>query len=212
MPYRDAAFAALLAGLLAGCTASTFVLADPAYRSERASSWVVVVDVPRRAPLDVPSRQVGRLVAAELALRWFNVLDRELLVEANPDLGPLLSRAARGLLTGERVDPQLTERLLRRHGVGQLLVVDVFRHEQVWGRDTRITRVGADAHLVHLGDGRILWQGRTDPAVSGVAGSAFDAAAQRAAEELVRLLCEAPPRFADSPMATWPVLEYFAPN
>lgn len=212
MLYRSAAPIALLACLVAGCAASSFVLADPAYRAERASSWVVVVEVPREQPLDLPARQVGRLVAAELALRWFNVLDRDLLVQANPDLGPALSRAARGVLTGERVDPQLAERLLRRHGVGQLLAVDVFRHEQVWGRETRITRVGAEAHLVHLGDGRTLWQGRTDPAISGVAGSAFETASQRAAEELVRQMCEAPPRFGDTPFASWPVLEYFTPN
>lgn len=212
MPYRDAVLVALLAGLLAGCTGKTFVLADPAYRTERSSSWVVVVEVPRDAPLDAPARQVGRRVAAELALRWFNVLDRDLLVQANPDLGPALHRAARGLMTGERVDPRLAERLLHRHGVGQLLVVDVFRHEQLWGRETRITRVGADAQLVHLGDGTILWQGRTDPAISGATGSAFDSASQRAAEELVRQISELPPRFGDSPFASWPVLEYFAPN
>ncbi len=212
MRYRSAAPIALLAWLLAGCSATSFVLADPTYRAERASSWVVVVEVPREPPLDLPAKQVGRLVAAELSLRWFNVLDRDLLVEANPDLGPALSRAARGILTGERADPQLAERLLRRHGVGQLLAVDVFRHEQIWGRETRITRVGAEAHLVRLADGKILWQGRTDPAISGAAGSGFQAASQRAAEELVRQMCEAPPRFGDTPFASWPVLEYFAPN
>jgi hypothetical protein len=212
MPYRNAAPMALLACLLAGCTPTSFVLADPAYRAERSSSWVVVVEVPREPPLDVPARQVGRLVAAELALRWFNVLDRDLLVQANPDLGPALRRAARGALTGERADPQLAERLLRRHGVGQLLAVDVFRHEQVWGRETRITRVGAEAHLVQLGDGKVLWQGRADPAISGATGSAFDTAARRAAEELVRQMCESPPSFGDTPFATWPVLEYFTPN
>ena len=212
MPYRSVAVVALLAGLFAGCSAGgTFVLADPAYRTERASSWLIVVEAPRNGVLDGPSRQISRLVAAELALRWFNVLDRDLLVQAQPDLGPALGRAARALLTGERVDPQLAERL-RRHGVGQLLVVDVFRHEQVWGRETRVTRVGVDAYLVHLGAGKILWQGRTDPAVSGAAGSGFETAAQRAADELVRHLCEAPPRLADTPLATWPVLEYFVPN
>ncbi len=212
MRCRDAVPVVLLVCLVAGCPATTFVLADPAYRVERSSGWVVVVEVPRESPLDVPARQVGRQVAAELALRWFNVRDRHLLVQAYPDLGPALSHAARGLLTGEHVDPHLADRLLLRHGVGQLLVVDVFRHEQVWGRDTRITRVGAEARLVRVADGNILWQGRTDAAISGATGSAFDTASRRAAEELVRQLCEAPPRLADTPFAAWPVLEYVTPN
>jgi hypothetical protein len=212
MPCRSAAVAAVLATLVAGCAGTSVVLPDPAYRAERASNWIVVVEVPRDAALEAPSRQVGRLVAAELALRWFNVVDRDLLLQAHPDLGPPLRRAARGLLIGDEVDPHLAERLLRRHGVGQMLVVDVFRHEQRWGRETRVTHVGAEARLVQLGEGRILWQGRTDPAVSGVAGSGFDTATRRAAGELVRLLCEAKPHFADTPMATWPVLEYVAPN
>jgi hypothetical protein len=69
-----------------------------------------------------------------------------------------------------------------------------------------------EARLIQLADGRTLWQGRTDPEVSGALGSGFDTAMRRAASELVRLLCDAWPRLEDTPMATWPVLEYFTQN
>lgn len=213
MRYRELGGLLLaLAALSAGCANGGVGVSDPAYPAGRGSSWIVVAEAPRQADLAAPTRHVGRLVAAELSLRWFNVLDRELLVQAHPTLGPFLSRAAHQLLIGERVDPQIVEHLLHRHGVGQLLIVDVFRHEHVWGRETRIVRVGAEARLVDLSEGKTVWQGRTDPEISGGTGSGFDVAAQRAAGELVRLLSGARQRFADTPYATWPVLEYFTPN
>lgn len=212
MRYRDVRSVLAFATLAAGCANGAVVASDPAYPASRGSSWVVVAEAPRQADLTAPTRQVGRLVASELSARWLNVLDRESLVQAHPALGPLLDRATRQLAVGEQPDPKTVEHLLHRHGVGQLLVVDVFRHEQVWGRETRIVRVGADARLVDLAEGRIVWQGRTDPETSGAPGSGFDLAAQRAARELVRLLCGARQRFADTPFATWPVLEYFTPN
>ena len=202
----------ILTVLLTGCGNGSFVLPDPAYRAEQGSSWILVVDAPRQADLAAPTRQVGRLVASELSLRWFNVVDRDLFLQAHPDVGPSLSRAAHQVLIGEQVDSEVVERLFRRHGVGQLLVVDVFRHEQVWGREMRITRVGVEARLVQLVEGKTLWQARTDPEVSGALAGGFDVAARRAAGELVRLLSGAWPRFEDTPMANWPVLEYFTTN
>jgi hypothetical protein len=92
------------------------------------------------------------------------------------------------------------------------LVVDVFRYEQHWGRETRITRVGVEGRLVQLVGGRTLWQARYDPEISDAPGRGYDAATRRAATELVRLLSEGWPRLQDTPAANWPVVEYFTPN
>lgn len=198
--------------LVCGCAPAPFVVADPSYRVERGQSWVLVVDLPREAELATPSRQVGRLVTMELGARWFNVLDRDLLVQAVPELGALLADAARQVVIGQRVSPECVDRLASRYGVGQLLVVDVFRYEQHWGRETRITRVGVEGRLVHLAEGRTLWQARYDPEISDAPGRGYDAATRRAASELVRLLSDGWPRLQDTPAANWPVVEYFTPN
>jgi len=204
--------AVLLALLLAGCADRSFVLRDATYRAERSASWVVVVESPRGSDLAAPTKTVGRLVANELSLHWFNVVDRDLLLQADPELGPRLRRAAQQASLGQRVEPEVVERLSRDHGVGQLLIVDVFRYEQFWGRETRITRVGVEGRLVQLQDNRILWQGRADPDAVGLPGGGFEAAAHRAAGELVRLMSGGLPRLEDTPLATWPVLEYLVPN
>ena len=98
-----------------------------------------------------------------------------------PELGAVLAEAAQQVAVGQRVSPEIVERLARPHGVGQLLVIDVFRHEQHWGRETRITRVGVEGRLVQLADGRTLWQGRYDPEISDAPGRGYDAATRRAA-------------------------------
>lgn len=201
-----------LAVLLIGCAKGSVVLPDAAYRVERGASSIVVVEVPRDGDLAAPGRQVGRWVATELSLSWFNVLDRDLLLRAHPELAPPLLQAAQQILLGGQPAPEISERLFRLHGVGQLLLVDVFRYEQLWGGETRVTRVGVEARLVLLADGRTLWQGRTDPEISGAPGSGFELAGRRAAKELVRLLSDGWPRLEDTPMVRWPVLEYFTAN
>jgi hypothetical protein len=187
-------------------------MADPAYRMERGQSWVVVVAVPRGPEMATPSHHVGRLVTVELGTRWFNVLDGDLLVRSVPELGADLADAARQIALGQRVSPEIVERLARPHGVGQLLVVDVYRHEQLWGRETRITRVGVEGRLVQLASGHTLWQARYDPEISDTPGRGYEAATRRAAAELVRLLSEGWPRLKDTTVADWPVVEYFTPN
>jgi hypothetical protein len=211
MPFRSGVSLALCL-LFSGCSPAPFVVADPTYRAERGQSWVLVVDLPREAELAPPSRQVGRLVTMELGARWFNVLDRDLLVQSAPELGVVLADAARQVAIGRPVSPEVVDRLASSHGVGQLLVVDVFRYEQHWGRETRITRVGVEGRLVQLAGGRTLWQARYDPEVSDAPGRGYDAATRRAATELVRLLSEGWPRLQDTPAANWPVVEYFTPN
>lgn len=211
MPSRRCAWAAWCL-LLVGCTPTSLVVADPAYRMDRGQSWVVVVDMPREPAMAAPSRQVGRLVTTELGTTWFNVLDRDLLVQSAPELGAVLGEAARQVAVGHRVSPEIVERLARPHGVGQLLVIDVFRHEQFWGRETRITRVGVEGRLVQLASGRTLWQARFDPEVSEAPGRGYDAATRRAATELVRLLSDRWPRLKDTAVADWPVVEYLTPN
>jgi hypothetical protein len=128
MPSRRYAWAAWCL-LLVSCAPTPFLVADPAYRTDRGQSWVVVVDVPREPAMASPSRQVGRLVTTELGTTWFNVLDRDLLVQSAPELGAVLGEAARQVAVGHRVSLEIVERLAHPHGVGQLLVVDVFRHE-----------------------------------------------------------------------------------
>jgi hypothetical protein len=207
---RRAGFALCI--MFGGCAIGATVGSDPAYRAERGLSSVLVIESPRGPQLSSPSREVARLMATELGLRWFNVLDREVLVRTFPDLESLLAQVARRLALGQSMQDTLSERLAREYGVGQILLVDLFRHEQFWGRETRITRVGVEARLVRLVDGRTLWQGRYEPEVSDAPGSGFETAARRAVGELVRLLSDEWPRFKDTPMASWYVLELFAPN
>ena len=204
--------AALLALLVAGCGGSPYVVAGPDYLAERGRSGVLVVPGPRDPESVVAARDVGRLLAAELSTRWFNVLDFDVVVKTSPDLEPLLLRVAAQTLAGQLVEREAAEALLRRHQVGQLLVLDVFRSEQYWGRVTKITRVGVEARLLELAEGRLLWQGRYDPEVSGSAGYGFDAATRRVVRELVRALSNGPPELKDTPMADWPIVEHFTPN
>jgi len=88
----------------------------------------------------------------------------------------------------------------------------VFRYEQYWGRLTKITRIGVEVRLLQIAEGRILWQGRYDPEVSGSAGYGFDAAARRVVRELVRVLSHGLPQLKDTPFADWPIVEHFTPN
>jgi len=202
----------MLCLLLGGCAAGVSVVADPDYRVERGRSLVVVVESPREAELEAVSRQVRGLLTAELSRRWLNVLDRDVLVQTSPDLGPTLAQAARQLQIGGRVPPAVAERLLADHGVGQLLLVDVLRYDQSWGHETRITRIGVEARLVHMVDNRTLWQGRYEVGVSDAPGSGYEAAPRRAAGEMARLLSDEQSPTRDSPMWSWYVLEYFRPN
>jgi hypothetical protein len=198
--------------LLAGCGAQAFVLVDPAYRTERGRSNVVVLGCARSEEMALPTRQVSQLLASELATHWFNVLDPEVLERAHPGLAVQLTQAARQLQAGGRVESAFAERLSREYGIGQLLIVEVVRHEQYWGRLNKITRVGVEARLMHVQDGRTLWQGRYDPELSGDPGHGFDEAARRTAREVVRLLSNGSREFRDTPMANWPILESFTPN
>ncbi len=199
---------------LTACAAHDFYsLASPDYPVERKRSGVVIVAVPRETEEGVAlAAEARRLLTAELGTRWFNILDMEQLRQSSPTLEPTLDRLARQTLAGAPTDRTLGEELFRRYGLGQLLVVDVYRHEQYWGRETKITRVGVEARLVQLVEGRILWQGRSDPEYSGAPGHGFDAAARRAVHELVRVMNDELPRFKDTPYADWPVLEHFTPN
>ena len=201
-----------MAALLWGCASGLSTVSGPDYLGERGRSGVLVVPGPRD-PAAVPAAaELGRLLSAELATRWFNVLDLEVVAKASPDLEPQVQRMAAQALTGQRVDREVADALLRRHGVGQLLVLDVFRYEQYWGRLTKITRVGVEVRLLQIAEGRILWQGRYDPEVSGSAGYGFDAAARRVVRELVRVLSNGRPQLKDTPFADWPIVEHFTPN
>jgi len=202
---------ALLAWLT-GCAPRAVVLADPAYRVERGRSHILVVGASRTEELEGATRQARRLFADALATRWFNIQDQELLVASHPELAAPLSQAVRQLQANGRVESSLATRLLRESGVGQLFLVDVFCFDQYWGKLNKVTRVGVEARLVHVAEGRTLWQARYDPEISGEAGNGFDAATRRAVRELVHMLNQELPEFRDTPMADWPVLEYFTPN
>ena len=204
--------AGLALALLTGCGPQAFVLVDPGYRTERGRSYVVVVGSSRSEEMALPTRQVSHLLASELATHWFNVLDQEILDRAHPGLAARLSQAARQLQAGGRVESAFAEQLLREHGIGQLLVVEVVRHEQYWGRLNKVTRVGVEARLMQVLDGRTLWQGRYDPELSGDPGHGFDEATRRTVRELVRLLSNGSREFRDTPMADWPILESFTSN
>ncbi len=197
---------------LLGCAKSHIALEAPDYPVQRGRSAIVVVAVPREPEGAALAGEAGRLVSAELATRWYNVLDPAQLRQVSPAVGPLLDRLARQALAGEPPDPVDSEELLQRYGVGQLLAVDLYRYEQYWGRETKITRVGVEARLILIGGGRILWRGRADPECSGAPGSGFDSATRRAVRELVQVMNHELPRFQDTPFADWPVLEYFTPN
>ncbi len=203
----------LLVLLVAGCAApGATILADPSYEAERGRSYVAVVAAPRQPALWLPADDARRLVASGLRNRWFNVLDVDALTTLDPALAPLLSRAGLDILAGRPVNKETVERLGRLHGVGQLLVVDVYQYDQYWGRETKITRVGVEARLVQLADGRTLWEGRNDPEVSGVPGTGYEAATRQAAQELVRVLLNDQPRFRELSIMNWPVINDLAPN
>jgi hypothetical protein len=202
----------LAVGLLGGCAHSPYVVADPDYRAERGRSGVLVLAAPREGGDAEVGREMARLFTTELGSRWFNVVDLEFVLGGSPDLGRALGQMPRQYLAGERVDARMADQLFRRHGIGQLLIVDVFRREQYWGRETKITRVGVEARLVQVAEGRTLWQGRFDPESSDAPGSGFDAASRRAVRELVRLLSDGVPEWKDTPPASWPILEHFTPN
>jgi hypothetical protein len=198
--------------VLGGCINGAYVVASPDFATERVRSAILVIPGPRD-PGTVPvARTAANLLTAELATRWFQVLDFQFVERASPDLMPHLTRIAHQVMTGQLVDRQVADLLFRRHGVGQLLVMDVFRYEQYWGRQTKITRVGVEARLVTVADGRILWQGRYDPELSGSPGHGLDAATRRVVRELVRAMTNGAPELKDTPAADWPVLEYFTPN
>lgn len=202
----------VLASLLWGCANGAYVVAGRDYAGERGRSGILVVPGPRD-PESVPAaRDVARLLTAELGTHWFNVLDSEVILKASPDLEPHLSRVAAQALAGQLLDREAAESLFRRHGVGQILVLDVFRYEQYWGRVTKITRVGVEARLLQLAEGRVLWQGRYAPEVSDAAGHGFDAATRRVVRELTRILSNGLPQLKDTPMADWPIVEHFTPN
>ena len=213
MRCADLVLALTLVPVAVGCGwPRATVLADPEYRIERGRSWVTVVAAPRQETLASPAHEARQLIASELRVRWFNVLDQDALLALDPVLQPMFRRATLEILAGKPVDPAIVERLGRRHGIGQLLVVDVFQYDQYWGRETKLTRVGVEARLVHLADGRMLWEGRHDPEVTGTPGKGYETATRRAAQELVRLLVNELPRLRDLPLATWPVVDDLAPN
>ncbi len=197
---------------LGGCAQRAHVMAGRDFRVERSRDGVLVVPGSRDPGTLPAAREATRLLTAELASRWFNVLDLEIVLRDSPDLGPDVVRISQQALAGLRVDPVVADVLFRRYGVGQLLVTDVFRYEQYWGRQTKITRVGVEARLVQMAESRILWQGRYDPELSGAAGNGFDSATRRVVRELVRVMTNGLPEFRDLPLAEWPILEYLAPN
>jgi hypothetical protein len=203
---------AVLALALIGCANRASVVADPDYRAARARSRVLVVPRAQDVGSAPAVHAAARLLTAELASRWFNVLSLDIVLQTSPDLGPPLFRMAHQALAGQPIDRGVVEVLMQRHGVAQLLVMDVFQYEQYWGRQTKVTRVGVEARLVQLAEGRTLWQGRCDPELSGAPGDGFDAATRGAVQELVRAMTNGSPEFKDTPFAAWPVLEYFAPN
>jgi hypothetical protein len=202
----------VLAALAAGCAGAPTVAARPEYRTERARSAILVAPGSRDTDAVPVTRAVAGLLARELGARFFNVLDLDAVAQASPDLAIPVARVAGQVMAGQLIDRDVAEVLFQRHGVGQLLVLDVFRYEQYWGRETKITRVGLDARLILLADGRILWHGRVDPEVSGFPGHALDAATHRVVRELVRTMAGGLPDIRDTPLAEWPVLEYLTPN
>jgi len=209
---RAAAAALALAALAGGCAGGTTVAARPEFALERGRSTILIVPGPRDPEAASTTREAARLLTGELGARFFNVVDVEFVLGASPELAPVVGRLARQAVSGQLLDRAAAEILFQRHGIGQVLVVDVFRYEQYWGRDTKITRVGIDARLVHVAEGRILWHARSDPEYSGSPGHAFDAAARRGVRELVRAMTGELPDVKDTPLANWPIIEHFMPN
>jgi hypothetical protein len=202
----------ILLACLMGCANNAFILAAPDYEAERGKSSILVLPILREPAAGPIIRDAVRMLTAELASRWFNVLDLDLVRRASPQLEPHLMRLAQQVLAGQVVDRSMADTLFLDHGVGQLLVLDVFRYDQYWGRETKITRVGMEARLVHVAEGRMLWQGRYDPELSDSPGHGFDAATRRVVRELVRFMTNGSPEFRDTPFAKWPILEHLAPN
>ncbi|MFB3817270.1 MAG: hypothetical protein ACE147_06380 [Candidatus Methylomirabilales bacterium] len=203
--------------LLAGCGhKAAVVAADPELRQERARSYILVLAAPRDLENAAQAEEAAALVAAEAARRWFNLVETAFILQASPGLASALRGMAADLLAGRAADPAVAQALWVRHGVGMVLLVDLRRAEQYWGRKAKATRVGLEARLVQLPEGRVLWQGRHDPELSGFPGHAVAAATRRAAEELVRRLTGGPqpllPAAAVDRLAEWPVLEHVAPN
>jgi hypothetical protein len=198
--------------VLAGC-ARPNVLVDPHYAVERGRSAVVVVPAQRDGEEAGAVSQAASLLAQELGSRWFNVVALEHLVRDNPESLEQLRTLARHALSGRPLDRALSAALYERHWIGQVLIVDLFRYEQIWGRLTKITRVGIEARLVLLEDGRVLWRGRYAPEVGEAAGHSFAAATRQAVQGLVRALRQEWPDWREVPLAAdLPVLEYLAPN
>lgn len=197
---------------LSGCANGASWFAASEYDRERGRSAILVVPALRGGEEDRVVRDVTRSLFAELAPRWFQLVDLDWVGRTSPGLDTAILGAAPRLLAGQGVPPRLRNDLLALHGVEQFLVVDLFRYEQYWGRETKITRVGIEARLVHLLDGRILWQGRYDPEMSGAPGSGFESGARQVIREMVQALTGGPPVFKDTPMANWPILEHLSPN
>lgn len=208
-----AAAATLALGLLgAGCAGGTTVAARAEFRAERARSTILIVPGPRDPETAPAGQEAARLLTRELAGRFFNVVDMEFVLGASPDLAPQVHRLAHQAVSGQLIDRGAADALYLRHGIGQLLVVDLFRYDQYWGRETKITRVGLDARLVHIPEGRILWHARSDPELSGSPGHGFEAATRRGVRELVRAMTGEWPEAKDTPLADLPIIEYFMPN
>jgi hypothetical protein len=197
---------------LSGCGNGASWYAAPDYGRERARSAVLVVPALKGSEEDRVVREVAHSLFAELSPHWFQLVDLEWVRRTSPGLETGVLDAAPRLMAGQQIPSRLQTDLLALHGVEKFLLLHLFRHEQYWGRETKITRVGIEARLVHLVDGRILWQGRYDPEMSGAPGSGFESGARQVVREMVQALTNGPPVFKDTPMANWPVLEYFSPN
>jgi hypothetical protein len=197
---------------LGGCAngASWFAARD--YERERARSAVLVVPALKGGEEDRVVRDVAHTLFAELSPHWFQLVDLAWVRRTSPGLETAILEAAPRLMAGHPVPPRLRSDLLALHGVEQFLLLDLFRYEQYWGRETKITRVGIEARLVHVVEGRILWQGRYDPEMSGAPGSGFDSGTRQVVREMVQTMTGGPPVFKDTPMANWPILEYLTPN
>jgi len=202
----------ILFAFLTGCANNSYIFATSDYKVERRKSYILVLPCPRESASVPSARDAARLLTAELALRWFNVLDLDFIRQVSPGLEPALMRLAQQAVAGQLVDRGMADALFLAHGVRQLLVLDVFRYDQYWGRESKITRVGMEARLVHLDEGRTLWLGRHDPELSDSPGHGFDAATRRVVRELARFMTDELPEFRDTPFAKWPLLERWAPN
>jgi len=189
-------------------------VADPELPAERARSYILVLPVIRDAENAAQAEAAAALVAAEAGARWFNILEEGRVARDQTGRAALRGAAA-DLLAGGRADPGMVPALAAQ-GVGMLLLVDVLGAEQYWGRHAKATRVGLEARLVQAADGRVLWQGRHGPELTGFPGHAVAVATRRAAAELVRRLTGGSPSLlapaAVDRLAEQPLLERWAPN